>query len=375
MDQKWMERALELAQKGKGRVSPNPLVGAVVVREDQCVGEGWHQAWGEAHAEVQAIKMAGALCREATLYVTLEPCCHLGKTPPCTDLIIQSGIKKVVVAMEDPNPLVRGKGLKILEEAGIEVSTGLLKSSAREINRPFISLMERGRPFVVMKYAMSLDGKTATVTGDARWISNTASREKVHQLRHEMAAIMVGVDTVIQDNPLLSTRWSMGDSQCYRIVVDTRLRLPETSALLKQSNGKTVFLATTRLACPEKKARLEKNAQVKILELPLVQGRVDLKALMKILAGDWRIDSILLEGGAQLNGSMVEAGLVDQVMAFVAPVILGGQAAPGPIAGRGRRTIQEALTLDQVKMTSMEGNWLIQGDILERGQVLVHGID
>lgn len=366
MDQKWMERALELAQRGKGRVSPNPLVGAVVVRDNQCVGEGWHEAWGQAHAEVNALQAAGTHSEAATLYVTLEPCCHSGKTPPCTDLIIQRGIKKVFVAMKDPNPLVQGRGIQKLKDAGIEVVTGLLETQAREINRPFLSLMERRRPFVVMKYAMSMDGKIATASGDSRWISNEASRKMVHQLRHEMAAIMVGVNTVVLDNPLLTTRGIQGNSQCHRIVVDTHLSLPETSALLEQDNGKKVFLATSRLASSEKRERLMKVPYVEILDLPLDRGRVDLRALMKQLALDWGIDSILLEGGAQLNGSMVEEGFVDRVMAFVAPCILGGQGAQSPVGGQGIAKVQDALTLHQVSVTSLEGDWLLQGEVQER---------
>src|SRR5262249_38998319 len=240
----WMRRALELAERGRGQVEPNPLVGAVVVRAGQAVGEGWHQHFGEAHAEVHALGAAGEAARDATLYVTLEPCCHHGKTPPCTDAILRAGIRRVVAAMTDPFPQVAGQGVAMLRAGGVEVAVGLGEAEARRLNAPYLKLLAAGRPYVHAKWAMTLDGKIATRTGDSKWISNEAARQRVHALRGRMDAILVGIDTVLADDPQLTAR-PPGPRTPTRIILDSRGRLPSDSLLARSARDVPVLLATT----------------------------------------------------------------------------------------------------------------------------------
>jgi diaminohydroxyphosphoribosylaminopyrimidine deaminase/5-amino-6-(5-phosphoribosylamino)uracil reductase len=353
-DRQWMARALTLAEAGRGYVEPNPLVGAVVVREGQLVGEGFHQRYGQAHAEVHALAAAGPAARGATLYVTLEPCCHHGKTPPCTDAILRAGIRRVVAAMTDPFPEVAGRGTAILRRAGVAVEVGLLEREARRLNAPYLKLLATGRPYVHAKWAMTLDGKIATRTGDSKWISNEASRRRAHELRGRMDAIVVGIGTILADDPLLTAR-PPGPRTPVRIVLDSAGRLP-TNCRLLQTVGEAPVLVVTAGARPEQ--LLHGGAEV--LALPGQEGRTDVNALLKIL-GDRQMTNILVEGGAAVLGSFRDAGTLDEVHVYIAPRLAGGAEARPAIAGQGAEHIQDALALAAWEVEKIEEDILIHG--------------
>ncbi len=347
----YMQRALALARQAEGRTSPNPLVGAVIVHNGRVVGEGYHRCAGAPHAEVEALRVAGAMARGATMYVTLEPCAHHGRTPPCTEAIIAAGISKVFYATGDPNPLVNGKGHARLAAAGIAVDCGLCEREARELNRPFFKHVTTGRPLVTAKFAMSLDGKIATRTGDARWISNPASRQRVHHLRNLSDAILVGVGTVLADNPCLTTRLpsSAGVRHPLRIVADSTGRAPLTAAIFDpQLPGHTV-LATTTVAPAGYRAELAARG-VEVWTLPAdPRGRVSLPALLDAI-GQRGLLTLLVEGGSELLGALFAEGLVDRVWVFVAPLIIGGVGAPGPVGQPGAARLAGALRLRNLRV-------------------------
>lgn len=360
MDIKYMERALELAQKGVGYTNPNPLVGAVIVKDGKIIGEGYHEVYGGNHAEVNAFKNATEDVKGATMYVTLEPCAHYGKTPPCVNAIVEKGIKKVVVSLGDPNPEVEGRGIKFLRDNGIEVVTGVLEKESRRINEIFLKYITTKLPFCILKTAMTLDGKIATRTGDSKWITNEESRKYVHKLRHRVAAIMVGIGTVLQDNPYLNTRLeSIKGSDPIRVIVDTYAKIPiEANVLNSQSNARTI-IASTELAPKEKFRKLEgKGAE--IIVTPLKDGRVDLNHLIKSL-GERKIDSVLIEGGSELNYSAVEAGIVDKVNAFIAPKFIGGGQTKTPIGGLGRTLMKDAILLKNISVHRFGNDIMIEG--------------
>ncbi|RCV91784.1 bifunctional diaminohydroxyphosphoribosylaminopyrimidine deaminase/5-amino-6-(5-phosphoribosylamino)uracil reductase RibD [Billgrantia montanilacus] len=331
----WMARALQLARRGLYTTDPNPRVGCVLVKDDRLVGEGWHARAGEPHAEVHALRMAGETARGATAYVTLEPCSHQGLTGPCAVALIDAGVKRVVVAMTDPNPEVAGRGIAMLCEAGVEVEVGLLEEEARAINPGFLSRMTRHRPFVRLKMAMSLDGRTAMESGESQWITGPHARAEVQRLRARSSAVVTGVDSVIFDNSRLTVRASqlglddadvIARRQPLRVVVDTQLRLPQAAACLREP-GRTL-VATVAGYDGERRARLE-SAGAEILVLPADEnGRVDLVALLHYLAEQELVNEVLLETGATLAGAMLDAGLVDEMQLFVAPTLLGGEARP-----------------------------------------------
>lgn len=362
MDIKYMKRALELAKKGIGYTNPNPLVGAVIVKDGRIIGEGYHEIYGGHHAEVNAFKNAVEDVEGATMYVTLEPCSHYGKTPPCANKIVEKGIKKVVVAFKDPNPEVAGRGIKILRENGIEVLTGVLEEESRRLNEIFIKYITTGLPFCILKTAMTLDGKIAAYTGDSKWITNEESRKFVHNLRHRVSAIMVGIGTIIRDNPLLNTRLQSGSgSDPIRVIVDTKARIPlEANVLNMKSNAKTI-IATTELAQEEKIKELE-NMGAEIIITPLRDNRVDLRYLMKAL-GERKIDSVLLEGGSELNYSAMESGIIDKVNAFIAPKFIGGKEAKTPIGGVGRPLMKDAVLLKDVQIYRFGEDIMVEGYI------------
>ncbi|HHW41479.1 MAG TPA: bifunctional diaminohydroxyphosphoribosylaminopyrimidine deaminase/5-amino-6-(5-phosphoribosylamino)uracil reductase RibD [Syntrophomonadaceae bacterium] len=346
-DTAYMERALELAAMARGRTSPNPLVGAVVVRDGEIVGEGYHQKAGTPHAEIHALRQAGEKAKNAVLYVTLEPCCHYGKTPPCTDAIIRAGIKKAVVAVKDPNPLVAGKGIQALQDAGIEVSLGMLEARARRLNEAFFKYMVERRPFVTLKAAMSLDGKIATSSGDSKWITGVEAREYVHRLRAENDAIMVGIGTVLADDPLLTVRLPGEDRKPLRLVVDSGLRIPLTSRLVRTAREVPTVVAAAKGKCQaEKKEKLE-SAGVEVWELPEEEGRVGLCSLLEEL-GKRGVLSVLLEGGSTLNAAALAAGIVDKFIFFYAPKIIGGKGAPGPFGGTGINFLNDAIEIKEL---------------------------
>lgn len=357
-DWMWMCRALALAERGRGTVEPNPLVGAVVVRDGKNVGEGWHQKYGEAHAEVHALRAAGPAARGATLFVTLEPCCHWGKTPPCTDAILRAGIRRVVAAMLDPFPAVSGKGFTLLRARGVTVEFGLGEAVARRINAPYVKLIQTGRPFVHAKWAMTLDGKICTRTGDSQWISNEAVLARTRAERGYMDAILVGIQTALADDPLLTAR-PPGPRVPLRVVLDSRCRLPPTSQLAQTARTVPVLLATAGEPDPERAAAL-RALGVEVLPLPAEAGRVSVGALLDEL-GRRRLTHVLVEGGSDVLGSFLDAGALDAVQVCIAPRLVGGAAARSPIGGHGVERLQEALELSDWRTEILEGNIFIQG--------------
>jgi diaminohydroxyphosphoribosylaminopyrimidine deaminase / 5-amino-6-(5-phosphoribosylamino)uracil reductase len=349
-----MSRALELAARGIGSVEPNPPVGAVLVDDSlNLIAEGWHQRFGGPHAEIEAITQAGQSARGSTLFVTLEPCCHHGKTGPCSDAIAKAGIKRVVVALGDPFPEVDGKGIERLRSLGVDVELGLHSKEAAHLVAPFIKLVTMGQPWVHAKWAMSLDGKIATHTGDSRWISSDASRTIVHRLRGRMDAILVGVGTALRDDPLLTAR-PAGPRVATRIVVDSAARIPLDSQLVQTARDVPLLIATTPAAPPDNIRHLEKSG-VEVaffpsqLEstLPHVAGTIDLKNLLDEL-GRRRFTNVLVEGGSRLFGSLYDGDFVDESHVFVAPKILGGAHAPSAVAGLGSSSVDAVAALESV---------------------------
>ncbi|MDR1274677.1 MAG: bifunctional diaminohydroxyphosphoribosylaminopyrimidine deaminase/5-amino-6-(5-phosphoribosylamino)uracil reductase RibD [Odoribacteraceae bacterium] len=365
-DLRHMRRAIALADRGGGFVHPNPLVGAVVVKEGRVIGEGWHERYGEAHAERNALAACGEDPRGATLHVTLEPCCHHGKTPPCTDAIIAAGIARVVVALEDPNPLVAGKGIERLRQAGIAVETGVRASEAREQNRVFLKYITTRRPWVTLKTAMTLDGKIATRAGDSRWITGEAAREMVHEARSRHMAVVAGIGTVLADDPLLNARLPGREArQPARVIVDSRARLPLESRIVQTAR----LYATLLMHAPDAPGeRLEalRAAGVVCRTCAGMDGRVDVTDLCRQL-GEAGIDSLLLEGGSELNHSFLSARQVDEVLAFIAPKIVGGAGAKSPVGGAGVERMRDALELVDVQVSR------VGEDILIKGKIDVHG--
>jgi len=353
-----MRRALELAALARGKTSPNPLVGAVVVKDGVIVGEGYHRKAGTPHAEVIALQEAGARAKGADLYVSLEPCCHYGRTPPCTKAIIEAGIKRVVVACEDPNPLVAGKGIEILRQAGITVDVGVLREEARRLNEVFFKYITTGRPFVTLKAAMSLDGKIATFTGDSKWITGEQARQYAHQMRAEHDAVMVGIGTVLADDPLLTVRLPGEDRRPLRVIVDSRLRIPLESRIVLTAKGFPTVVAAVRHEGNQGKKKSLEERGVEVWELPADRGRVDLKALLGEL-GKREVTSVLLEGGATLNASALEAGVVDKFVFFIAPKIIGGSRAPGPVGGNGAKKIEDAWLVSELEFTKVGEDLMI----------------
>src|SRR5665647_71310 len=345
-DMEYMKMALGFAEKGCGYVNPNPMVGAVIVKDGAIIGSGYHENYGEFHAERNAINSCTAPLDGATMYVTLEPCCHYGKTPPCTDAIVESGIKKVIVGSLDPNSLVAGKGIETLRNNNIEVETGLLNMENQKLNHVFFHYMKTGTPYVVMKYAMTLDGKTATTSGKSKWITGEKAREHVHQSRHKYSGIMVGVNTVIMDNPMLTCRAPRGRNGT-RIVCDTSLRIPFDSKIIQTAREISTFIATSSLEM-NKIAKFS-DMGCKVIQVPKKDGFIDLNVLM-IKLGEEKIDSILLEGGSTLNFSALENGIVNKVEAYISPKILGGVTANSPIGGIGIENPDNAFKLVRKNM-------------------------
>lgn len=355
LDRKYMARALQLALRGAGHTRPNPMVGAVLVKDGRIIGEGWHKQYGGPHAEVNAFASATEDPEGATLYVSLEPCSHYGKTPPCADLIIRKKVARVVAALEDPNPLVSGCGFRKLRANGIRVTVGVLAEEGRHINDVFLTYVTRKRPFVLYKAAMSLDGKIACHTGESQWISSEKSREEVQRLRGILSGIMVGAGTVIADNPRLTCRMEEYENPA-RIIVDGKLRVPLESRIFHEP-GRNIILTTSE-ASPEKKKALE-NLGVELIEVDSEEpGKVDLKSAMLAL-GIKGIDGILLEGGPTLAASALEAGIIDAVRFYIAQKIIGGREAPSPFAGTGAAHMNEVVPLtDAVYGTSGDDLWI-----------------
>ncbi|MDN5344971.1 MAG: diaminohydroxyphosphoribosylaminopyrimidine deaminase [Clostridia bacterium] len=366
-DTVYMRRALDLARQGLGRTSPNPVVGAVIVRDGRVVGEGYHQKAGTPHAEIHALQAAGEAARGATLYVTLEPCCHYGRTPPCTEAIIAAGIRRVVAAMADPNPRVAGGGIQALRQAGIEVETGLLEREARRLNEAFGKFITTGQPWVTLKMALTLDGKIATRTGASRWITGPAARQKAHELRDTHDAILVGIGTILADDPELTTRLPGGQGRdAVRVILDSRLRLPPVARAVNLASPAPTIVATTAAAPAAARQQLTERG-VEVLELPAAaDGRVAWLPLLDELARR-QITSILVEGGAGVNATALAAGVVDKVVAFLAPRIFGGTAAPGPVGGMGVATPAEAWQLEGLEVGPCGPDLMISGYLRKSG--------
>ena len=361
-DEKFMRRALELAKKGEGWVSPNPMVGAVIVKDGRIIGEGWHEKYGGLHAERNALAHCSQSPRDAVMYVTLEPCCHYGKQPPCTEAILEAGIRKVVVGAGDPNPLVAGRGLEILRQHGIEVQEHVLEEECREINQVFFHYIRTGTPYVVMKYAMTMDGKIAAYTGASKWITGEAARAHVQSLRHKYRGIMAGVGTVLADDPLLTCRMEGGRNPV-RIICDTHLSTPLDSRILETAKEADTILAIGEKVERERQIPYEEKGCT-LLEIPEKEGKIDLSVLMKEL-GKRQIDSLLLEGGGELNWSAVQAGIIQKVMAYIAPKIIGGRGAKGPVGGQGYPDPQECLFLKSGKISRLGDDYLIESEVDE----------
>jgi len=357
----YMKQALALAEKAIGYTSPNPMVGAVVVKDNKIVGQGYHQSFGQPHAEVNALNDAGTQAKGARLYVNLEPCNHTGKTPPCTHAILESGISTVVMAMTDPNPNVAGKGGQFLKEKGLSVISGVCEKEAKFLNQAFYKFIQTGIPFVTMKYAATMDGKIATQTGDARWISNETSRHYVHQMRHANDAILVGIGTVNNDNPSLTTRLPEKQGKDpVRIIVDTHLKInPQAKVLTQKSGAKTILACAADVS--KKRAHLYQSQQVQILPIELQKKRVDLGSLMTAL-GRMNITSVLIEGGSQIHSSAIQAGIVDQVCCFIAPKILGGDGYP-VCHGDAPLEMQYAQSVNNIRIKRFGDDIMIQGTL------------
>ncbi|MHB1041900.1 MAG: bifunctional diaminohydroxyphosphoribosylaminopyrimidine deaminase/5-amino-6-(5-phosphoribosylamino)uracil reductase RibD [Eubacteriales bacterium] len=354
-----MKMALDLAARARGRTSPNPMVGAVVVKDGAVIGKGYHLRAGTPHAEVLALEEAGAAAAGATLYITLEPCCHHGRTGPCTEAVIAARVARVVVAMADPNPLVAGEGIRRVREAGTEVTCGVMGGEAARLNEVFIKYITTRMPFVVAKAAMSLDGKIAARTGKSKWITGPEARDYAHRLRDRYDAIMVGIGTVLTDDPSLTTRLPGGEGRDpVRVILDSRARVPLSARVFDRDTAAPVIIAATEAAPQERVAALE-SAGAKVI----VAGEgpaVDIITLFKELAGQ-KITSVLVEGGAAVHASAFEAGLVDKVAWFIAPKIIGGKEAPGPVGGFGVEDPSHAVPLDITEIKRLGGDFCLEG--------------
>ena len=368
-DTEYMARALRLAAKGRGLASPNPMVGAVIVQGSRVVGEGYHRRAGGPHAEVVALRSAGTRAHGATLYVNLEPCCHTHKrTPPCVPAIKSGGLRRVVISMRDPNPQVNGRGIRSLRNVGIDVVVGCLRNNAERLNETYCYRMRTGRPFVVLKAAMTLDGKIATAGGASQWITGQAARQHVHRVRSQMDAIMVGIETVLRDDPQLTARLPVQSSnraglrQPMRVILDSRLRLPLTARVLGPARQASIVVATTAKAPRHRVERL-RSLGVTVLVLPAQNGRVSLGACLARL-GRMGINSLLIEGGSELNATALRSGLVNRVALYIAPRLLGGQDAKGAIGGRSPRNLAGAIPLTDIRIQRLGEDLFIEGTCL-----------
>lgn len=362
-----MTLAIRLAARGQGKTSPNPMVGAVVLSKGRIVGQGYHHGPGQPHAEILALKQAGPRAKGGTLYVTLEPCSHLNKrTPPCVPAVLQSGVRRVVVAMVDPNPAVRGRGVAQLRRAGLAVTVGVCRQEAESLNRAYAHWIKTGRPYVVLKAGMTLDGKIATAGGESQWITGPDARKDVHRLRSQVDGVLVGVGTVLQDNPSLTARIGgssdrLATRQPLRIVVDSRLRTPLRARVLAQQGKAKTLIATTARASRARARQLSKR-HVDMVTIPGGKKRVSLAALFPLL-GRLGLTSILIEGGSTINAAVLRAKLVDHVVLYVAPTLLGGQDAKAVIGARGPKRLAQALPLKDVMVRRLGNDLVVEGDL------------
>lgn len=358
-DQDYMELALRLAEKGEGWTAPNPMVGAVIVKDGRIIGQGWHACYGELHAERNALKACSESPGGGTMYVTLEPCCHHGKQPPCVDAILAAGIRRVVVGSGDPNPLVSGKGIQVLKEHGVEVTEHILQKECDRLNEMFFHYIRTGQPYVTMKYAMTMDGKIAAYTGVSKWITGEKARAHVQRQRHRHTAIMAGVGTILADDPLLTCRME-GGKDPIRVICDSSLRTPTDAQVVVTAAHTPTILAT---CCKDRKKHEAYEAfGCRVLVAGEEGGQVDLSGLMGML-GQEQIDSILLEGGGTLNWSALKSGIVQKVQAYIAPKIFGGQSARTPVEGTGVPFPEDAVFLKDSRMTCLGEDFLIESEV------------
>lgn len=362
-EQKYMLRAIELAKMGCGFTNPNPMVGAVIVKDGRVIGEGYHKRCGELHAERNAIANLTESAEGATIYVTLEPCCHYGKTPPCTEAIIENKIAKVVIGSRDPNPLVSGKGAKLLREHGIEVVEDFMKEECDEINRVFFHFITKNRPFMVMKYAMTLDGKIATYSGKSKWITGTVARNHVQKLRGTYNAILAGIGTVLADDPLLNCRIE-GAHQPLRIIVDSKLQIPLDSQICKTAREFPTVVAYA--SADSEVVHAVEEAGITLLQLPDENGQVNLEKLISWM-GEQKIDSCLVEGGGILHEALCRLNAYDYVYAYVAPKIFGGEHAKTPVEGKGVEAPDEATRLRLVNTEQLGDDLLLEYEVKKEG--------
>lgn len=358
----WMRRALGLARKGVGWTSPNPPVGAIIVRGGVPIAEGYHKGAGKPHAEAVALSKVGEKAKGATLYVTLEPCDHFGQTPPCTNAIIAAGVRRVVVATLDPNPIVNGRGIARLRQAGVKVTVGVLEAEAKELIAPFAKFITQRMPFVTLKLAMSVDGKIATRMGQSQWLVGESARRYAHRLRHEHDAVMVGVGTVLADDPRLTVRLVKGKvKQPIRVIVDSHARTPPTAKVLRAAETPCIIATTEQVS--EERVNALRQADAEVWRLPATKaGRVDLRVLLHRLA-ERDIVSVLAEGGAELAGALVTEGLVDRLVLFIAPLLIGGRDAVPAIGGDGIAALEEAPRLTEVRWRKLGNDWLLTAKV------------
>ena len=355
-----MQRALDLAAKAMGRTNPNPMVGAVIVKDGQIIGEGYHHQAGTPHAEIHALNQAGKSADGSTLYVTLEPCSHYGRTPPCADAVIKAGITRAVIAAPDPNPRVAVNGIKRLREAGVEVEVGLLQQEACQLNEVFFKYIRTGVPLVALKTAMTLDGKIAACSGDSRWITSEAARKYVHHLRNTFDAIMVGIGTVLKDDPMLNTRLEEPDSRNpVRIIIDGRLKLSPDSNIARTGSQQRTIVFCSFSADMDKRTIL-KSLGLEVISLDCDPDLVPLETVIKVL-GEMGLCSLLVEGGGEINAYLFEHGLIDKAYWFIAPKIIGGRLAPSPIGGQGIEFMKDARELKSMQIQRFAQDILITG--------------
>jgi diaminohydroxyphosphoribosylaminopyrimidine deaminase/5-amino-6-(5-phosphoribosylamino)uracil reductase len=363
LDIHFIRETFKLARKGRGRTSPNPLAGAVVVKDGKIVGKGYHHKAGEPHAEILAIKEAEGKTQGATLYVNLEPCAHTGKTPPCVKTIVKSGISRVVAAMYDPNPIVDGKGIAFLQQAGIDTTIGVLEEEALELNECFVKYTTTGLPFVTLKIAISLDGKIATKTGDSKWITSQEARKQVHNLRNEVDATLIGIGTILRDNSRLTTRLiGKPRRDPIRVVVDSLLKVPlRANIFTEKSDAENIIVTTNKTSIHSRRiVEIRKTGSKVLVVDSLGKNKVCLRKTLVEL-GKKGITSLMIEGGAEIAGSALDEGVIDKIIFFIAPKIVGGKYAPGPVGGKGVLKITDATPLYRVKTKRFGDDIMVEG--------------
>ena len=358
-DRQYMKMALELAQKGMGFTAPNPMVGAVIVKNGRIIGQGYHRKYGELHAEREALAVCTEEPKGASIYVTLEPCCHYGKQPPCVNAILEAGIRRVIIGSSDPNPLVAGKGIRILKDHGIEVTENILKEECDKLNEAFFYYIQNKKPYVVMKYAMTMDGKIAAYTGESKWVTGEAARIHVQEQRLKYTGIMVGVGTVLADDPMLTCRLENSRNPV-RIICDSHLRTPLTSKIVRTAKTIPTILASS--SKDQQKIKNYEELGCQVLYVPEKNGHIDLNRLMELL-GAAKIDSILLEGGGSLNWSALESGIVQKVQTYIAPKLFGGEEAKTPVEGKGFPDPASAILLKNSEIIRIGDDFLIESEV------------